>query len=289
MTSKYFSCGVQAVFFLALPLIGACSFAGQIAKDSVEGATSYYSQEHFTLVATIPAKFGFTSKAIYSPKSGEKCEAYSPGLGGNVTRQQQNSNTTDAKDIEQTASTDIPLEYHIADCSMELTRVSYEVSARYGTGSLDRDLELAGGLSVRKMAEADTKSRSPEVLEQRGLCAWYFQISTAKIKKGEVEKILSCEATGPEWKLTENNFKRRKPGGVLARNELAGKSVHVEFRLSPEEQPYYEGYWLKVPGGWKPCSGRQDSSREALCTTPPEFKTFKLNGRECSVYPRCNE
>ncbi|WP_085641213.1 MULTISPECIES: hypothetical protein [unclassified Pseudomonas] len=289
MTSKYFSCGVQSVFFLALPLIGACSFAGQIAKDSAEGATSYYSQEHFTLVATIPSKFGFTSKASYSPKSGEKCETYSPGLGGNVTRQQQKSNTTDAKDIQQTVSTDIPLEFHIADCSMELTRVSYEVSARYGTGSLDRDLESAGGLSIRKMTDADMKSRSPEVLEQRALCAWYFQISTAKIKKGEVEKILSCEATGPEWKLAEDNLKRRKPGGVLARNELAGKSVHVEFRLSPEEQPYYEGYWLKVPGGWKPCSGRQESSREALCATPPQFKTFKLNGRECSVYPGCNE
>jgi len=269
----------------AVPILGGCSFARQMAESSV----SYYSWEHFTLVATVPANFGFTSKASYYPVSGYNCEIYSPGLGGNVTRQQQNSNKTEAKTEPQTVSTDIPLSFHIAGCSMALTRVSYEVSARYGTGSLDRDLELAGGLSIREMSGAATKSPLPDIIEQRGLCAWSFQISTAKIKKGEVEKILSCEATGPEWKLTKDKFKRRKPGGVLARNDLAGKSVHIEFRFSPEESPYYKGYWLEVPGGWKPCSGRQESSREELCTKPPEFRTFKQNGRECSVYPSCTE
>lgn len=148
MSDRYFPHSVRIVFFLVLPLMGACSFAGQIASNSLEGATSYYSNDHFTLVATIPAKFGFTSKAKYSPKDGKKCDIYSPGLGGKVTRQQQKSNTTEAKQVEQTVSTDIPLEYNIADCSMELTSVSYELSGRYGPGSLDRDMELAGGLSV---------------------------------------------------------------------------------------------------------------------------------------------
>jgi hypothetical protein len=288
MSSRYFTHSVRAVFFLALPLMGACSFAGQMAKDSVEGATSYYSEENFTLVATIPANFGFTSKAKYSPKKGEKCEVYSPGLGGNVIRQQQKSNTTDAKNVEQTASTNIPLEYHIADCSMELTRVSYELSGRYGTGSLDRDLELAGGLSIRNTTSATTESSS-NLIEQRGICTWYFQISTAKIKRGEVEKVLSCEATGPEWEITNDHFKRRKPGGVISRSDLQNKSVHIEFRLSPLEEPYYRNYWIKLPSGWKPCTGRWNSSREELCTSPPQFRTFKLNGRECSVYPGCDE
>jgi len=288
MNNRNISHSVRTVFFLVLPLIGACSFAGQMAKSSVEGVTSHYSNDHFTLVATIPANFGFTSKAKYSPKDGEKCDVYSPGLGGNVTRQQQKSNTTEAKQVEQTVSTDIPLEYNIADCSMELTSVSYELSGRYGPGSLDRDMELAGGLSVADKASITIES-APSVIEQRGICTWYFQISTSKIKKGEIEKILSCEATGPEWEMTHDRFKRRKPGGVIARGDISNKSVHVEFKLSPLEEPYYQNYWIKLPGGWKPCTGRWNSSREELCTSPPQFRTFKLNGRDCSVYPGCNE
>lgn len=288
MSNRYFPHSIRIVFFLVLPLIGACSFAGQIANDSLEGATSYYSDDHFTLVATIPAKFGFTSKAKYSPKDGEKCDIYSPGLGGNVTRQQQKSNTTEAKQVDQTVSTDIPLEYHIAGCSMELTSVSYELNGRYGPGSLDRDLELAGGLSVKDKSSITIESTS-NVIEQRGICTWHFQISTAKIKKGEIEKILSCEATGPEWEMTQDRFKRRKLGGVIARGDLSNKSVHVEFKVSPLEEPYYQNYWIKLPNGWKPCTGRWNSSREELCTSPPQFRTFKLNGRDCSVYPGCNE
>jgi len=267
-----------------LPALAGCSFAQQIAESSV----SYYSSDHFTLVATVPANFGFTSKAHYYPKPGQTCEVYSSGLGGYVTRQQQKSNTVEAKAEAQTASTDIPLEYHIAGCSMELTSVSYELSGRYGPGSLDRDMELAGGLSVADKASITIESAS-SVIEQRGICTWYFQISTSKIKKGEIEKILSCEAAGPEWEVTEDRFKRRKPGGVLARSVLADRTVHVEFRLSSAEKPYYQNYWFKALNGWKPCTGRWNSDREELCTTPPLRRKFKQNGRECTVYPNCVE
>lgn len=289
MNSISFLHNTRIAFFLTLPLIGACSFAGQIAKDSVEGATSYYSREHFTLVATIPAKFGFTSKAIYSPKSGEKCETYSPGLGGNVTRQQQNSNTTDAKDIEQTVSTDIPLEYHIADCSMELTRVSYEVSARYGTGSLDSDLELAGGISATSTKTRANSETYERTIEQRGLCSWLFKISNSKITKGQVEKILSCYAANENWETSEIRSKRRKPGGAIQRAELANKTVRIEFRLSVEERPAINDTWIKVPEGWKPCLGEGQDDPYGFCGgLTDKFRTFKLNGKECTVYPGCN-
>lgn len=268
-----------------LPALGGCSFTQQIAESSV----SYYSSDHFTLVATVPANFGFTSKAHYYPKPGQTCEVYSSGLGGYVTRQQQKSNTVEAKAEAQTASTDIPLEYHIAGCSMELARVSYEVNSRYGTGSLDRDLELAGGLSVRSTTSSSATAISSGPIEQRGVCTWYFKISNAKIKKGEIEKILSCEAVGPEWEVTEDRFKRRKPGGVLAKSVLADKTVHVEFRLSSAEKPYYQNYWFKALNGWKPCTGRWNSDREELCITPPLLRKFKQNGRECTVYPNCVE
>lgn len=289
MSSKYFSNSAQAAFFLVLPLIGACSFAGQIAKDSVEGATSYYSREHFTLIATVPAKFGFTSKAQYSPKQGETCQVYSSGLGGSVTRQQQKSNTIDAKDIEQTLSTDVPLEFHIADCSMELTRVSYEVNATYGSDAWDHGLEMAGGLSIKTESTDSNATPYPDLIEQRGLCAWSFQISTAKAKKDQIEKLLSCSAADPEWKIPESRLQRRKPGGSFSKKAITDKTIHVTFKLSNDEVPSYLRYWVKVPNGWKPCTGRWNSGREELCTTPPQFRTFKQDGRECTVYPGCNE
>ncbi|MFJ7311946.1 hypothetical protein ACIQVE_04095 [Pseudomonas sp. NPDC098747] len=289
MNNKYFSNSAQAVFFLALPLIGACSFAGQMAKESVEGATSYYSREHFTLTATVPAKFGFTSKAQYSPKQDETCQVYSSGLGGSVTRQQQKSNTVDAKDIEQTVSTDIPLEFKIAGCSMELSRVSYEVTATYGPDDWDHGLEMAGGLSINTESTGNASASYTDLIEQRGLCAWSFQISTAKAKKDQIEKLLSCSAADPNWKVSENRLQRRKPGGALSRNAIANKTIHVTFKLSNDETPSYLRYWVKVPNGWKPCTGRWNSGREELCTTPPQFRTFKQNGRECSVYPGCTE
>lgn len=289
MSSRFFTSSAQYVFFLMLPFAGACSFAGQMAKESVDGATSYYSGDHFTLIATIPAKFGFTSKAKYSPKDGEKCDVYSPGLGGNVTRRQQKSNTTDAKDVEQTVSADIPLEYHIAGCSMELTRVSYELTARYGAGSLDRDLELAGGITVIPIKPGHPPTEYATTIEQRGLCSWLFKLSNSKIKKGEIEKILSCNATDESWKVPETVAKKRKPGGAIERAGLVNKTIKIEFRLSTDEEPAVNDTWVKTPGGWKPCLGKGLDDPYGFCRgNTTDFRTFKLNGSECTVYPTCN-
>lgn len=289
MTNRLYLRGARTAFFLTLPLIGACGFAGQTAKAAVENATSRFSSEHFTLVANVPAKFGFTSKAQYSPKAGEKCEVYSAGLGGDVTRQQQKSDTTDAKDTEQTITTNIPLEYHIADCSMELRRVSYEVSVRYGTGSLDRDLELAGGTAVLAKNSGVEPKKYVDTIQQRGICSWFFKISNSKIKKGEVEKLLSCYATDENWKMPDSLSEPRKPGGAIERSGLVDKTINIEFRLSADELPAVGDTWVKVPAGWKPCLGKGLDDPYGFCRGNTEnFRTFKQNGRECTVYPGCN-
>ncbi|WP_283190624.1 hypothetical protein [Pseudomonas sp. PMCC200344] len=285
MNRHFFSYSVRSVFFLALPLMGACSWAGQMVKDSVEGVTSNYGSEHFTLVAIVPPNFGFTSKAQYSPKEGQDCEVYSPGLGGSVTRQQQKSNKTLAKSTEQTISTEIPLEYHIAGCSMELTRVNYEVDATYGNGIWDDGLDHAGGLAIVGKTSTKTSSETG----QRGLCTWLFQLSTAKAKKGGIEKILSCNAADEKWQVPENKRERRKPGGVAERSALPGKVIKLELRQSSEERPAIGDTWLKLPEGWKPCLGKGVNDPYGFCRgNTKDFRTFKLNGRECTVYPSCN-
>lgn len=285
MSNHYFSYCLKSAFFLALPLMGACSWAGQMAKDTAEGGISNYGSEHFTLVTSIPQNFGFTSKAQYSPKEGQDCKVYSPGLGGSVTRQQQKSDKSFAKNTEQTVSTEIPLEYRIADCSMELIRVDYEVDASYGNDAWDTGLDHAGGLTVAGVTTTKTSSE----VEQKGLCTWLFQISTAKAKKGEIEKILSCNAADDRWQVPENKPERRKLGGVVERSTLSGKVIKLVLRQSSEERPAIGDTWQKLPEGWKPCLGKGGNDPYGFCRgNTKDFRTFKLNGRECTVYPSCN-
>lgn len=267
-------------------LLGACSWVGSAARNSIEDVASRYGREHFTLVVSVPPNFGFTSKAQYSPKEGQDCEVYSPGLGGLVTRQQQKSDKFPAKGVEQTVSTEIPLEYHIAGCSMVLTRVSYEVNATYGADVWDHGLDHAGGLAIVKNASKTTLDGS----EQRGLCTWLFQISVAKAKKGAIEKILSCNAADEKWQVPENKPERRKPGGVADRSSLPGEVIKLVLRQSSEERPAIGDTWQKHAEGWKPCLGKGINDPYGFCRgNTKEFRTFKLNGRECTVYPNCTE
>lgn len=221
-----------------LPLLGACSWAGPMAQDSVEGAASYYGREHFTLKAQVPANFGFVSKAQYAPREGQDCSFYSPELGGNMTRRGQKTDRAAAKATEQSVSFEIPFEYHIAGCAMDLTGVDYEVNGTYGSDAWDHGMDQAGGLSVLESLPASAPGFTPAgVQESRGLCTWVFQISTARAKKGQIEKILNCSAANEQWQISADRFKRGKPGGAARRNELPGKTVKVVFRLNPEERP----------------------------------------------------
>lgn len=278
------------IWFGLLPglvlLLSACSWAGSAVRDSVDGVASYYGREHFTLVVSVPPNFGFTSKAQYSPKAGQDCEVYSPGLGGSVTRQQQKSDKFPAKNVKQTVATDIPLEYHIAGCSMALTRVDYEVNATYGPDAWDHGLDRAGGFSIKNSSMSDKSDSSLSTLEQRGICTWLFQISTAKAKKDGIEKILPCNAADERWSVPSKYIERRKPVGVVNKEHLNKKTMKITFRLSEDEDPTMDNRWVRTASGWKPCQGTSTSDR---CASPPIFKTFKLNRHECTVYPNCTE
>lgn len=288
MCNIYFSRSIRSVFFLALPLIGACSWAGQMAKDSAEGAVSYYGSDHFTLVATVPENFGFTSKAQYSPRADKNCNVYVSALGGEVIRHQQKTDEVDAKPLEQTARFDIPLEFHIAGCAMDLMRVETEIEGRYGPSSLDIGGDV-GGMSIRNFDEKNgpKASESGEV-EFRGICTWLFQLSVARIKKDGISKILSCNAADEQWKLPADRFERSKPGGVLNRSDLSGKVVRLKLRQSRDEEPAYDDKWQKFPNGWKPCLGKGVDDPYGFCRgNTKDFRTFKMNGRECTIYPGC--
>lgn len=277
---------LKSTLYLALPLIGACSWAAQMAKDSAEGTASFYGSGHFTLVATVPANFGFTSKAQYSPRADQNCNVYVSALGGEVTRHQQKTDKINEKQTQQTVRFDIPLEFHIYGCAMDLTRVETDIEGRYGPAPLDIGGD-GGGITIRDTVPANSPVLTPmDDPEFRGVCTWMFQLSAARIQKNGISKVLSCSAADSKWNVPADYLTRSKPGGAISRSELKGKEIKLTLRVADNEEPSMDNRWIKTPKGWKPCQGNEKSNR---CQTPPTFKTFKMNGRECTVYPACTE
>lgn len=286
MSKSPLSFNLKSLLLLTLPLIGACTSAGQIAQSSIEDITSHYGPDSFTLIATTPANFGLTAKSQYSPLVGQDCKTYSAGLGGEVNRRHQKTDQIGVKDIEQTARFDIPLSYRIAGCKMELTRVDMAIDGRYGTSSLDIGGDIGGISVIGSTAIGESAPPLIESPEFRGLCTWMFQLSVARIEKNGISKILSCSAANTDWDVSSDYFERSKPGGSIQRSSINGKNVKFTFRLSKDEEPSMNNRWIKTAKGWKPCQGSATSNR---CQTPPTFKKFKMNGRECTVYPSCTE
>ncbi|MFH0020375.1 hypothetical protein ACFZAC_02060 [Pseudomonas fluorescens] len=277
---------IKSLLLLALPLFGACTSAGQIAQSSIEDITSHYGSDSFTLVATAPANFGLTAKSQYSPLAGQDCKAYSAGLGGEVTRRHQKTDQIEVKDIEQTARFDIPLSYRIAGCKMELTRVDMAIDGRYGTSSLDIGGDF-GGITIKgNTTTVESSSLANDNSEFRGICTWMFQLSVERIEKDGISKILSCSAANSEWNVPSDYFERNKPGGTVQRSSIKNKEIKFTFRLAKDEEPSMDNRWIKTTEGWKPC---QETATSERCQTPPVFKKFKINGRDCTVYPSCTE
>lgn len=269
-----------------LSLMGACTSAGQLDKSSAKSATGRYGSDSFTLVATSPANLGLTFKSQCSAKAGQHCESHVENPGDKIKKQHQKTDKIDEKTTEQTAKFNIPLTYYIAGCTMELARIDISIDGRYGVSSLDIGGDI-GGISVTADSPTgEVTASSTDDPEFRGLCKWMFQLSSARIEKDGISKILSCSAANKNWNVPSGYLDRDKPGGTIQRSNLENKNVKLTFRLSKDEEPSMDNRWIKTTKGWKPCQGTATSNR---CQTPPIFKKFKMNDRECIVYPNCIE
>jgi hypothetical protein len=76
---------------------------------------------------------------------------------------------------------------------------------------------------------------------------------------------------------------------VVQRDQLPGKTVRLMLTLTDEEEPYFDGSWVMVPGGWKRCKGQSFEDLDAFCNgNTTDFKPIKMpDGRICDVYPSC--
>lgn len=286
MTTTTLSSSIRTSLVLTLPLIGACSSAGQFAKGSLDSSSSYYGEESFTLVATSPANLGLVSKAQYLPETGQSCKTYSPGLGGEVSRRNQKTDEIAVGKMEQTAEFNIPLSYHIAGCQMELIRIDLSIEGKYGPTPLDIGGDVAGFSISGNALPNQTRGKPTSNNNFQWLCTWMFQLSVARIEKNGISKVLSCSAASSDWSVPTDYIERSKSGGKIEKSTLKNSSVNITFRLSPDEEPSMANRWIKTEKGWKPCQATENSNR---CQTPPSFKKFKMNGRACTVYPTCTE
>ena len=107
-------------------------------------------------------------------------------------------------------------------------------------------------------------------LSKTAECTWFFQLSRAHSRKGEISKLLSCSGAG----------------AYLANQTLPGKFVNLSFQVQQEERPARRNTWLSTAQGWKPCVPKEGWQQ---CQEPPVFGTFRMDGRECTVYPKCKE
>lgn len=250
--------------------------------------------ESFTLTGELPADFSSKITATYHPTQREGCTRtfYSYGLGAEVTELNRHFAIfeTERNPQPQQIKQQIPLSYKLVGCTLQLASVDFKVVGHYGPHPDFDKFPSGGGLKIYdKRPEKAPSFPANGTLEVRGLCTWLFKISDALARKGGIAKLLYCHGADEQWQVPEDFSKRHGMGIAVGRDELPGKTIKMEFRVNPEEEPYMDDTWIKTPAGWKPCLNNWGRITEEACTTPPQFKTFKRNGQTCTVYPNCTE
>ncbi|KQO44075.1 hypothetical protein N5E99_09345 [Pseudomonas chengduensis] len=217
--------------------------------------------ERFTLEGELPADFALKAQAHYDVAN--NCNG----------RSQARSFESDFQSTPQQYRFNIPVSYRDGLCAMRLGRVGLFIHGRYGDKDWQRTYDNGGLTLVETLPPGAPSFGADGTVTKQAECTWLFQLSKAHSRQGQISKLLNCKGAG----------------AYLVADELPGKTVRLDFQMTGEERPYMRGYWIKTPSGWKPCTGRWGTQFEELCTEPPQFRTFQMNGQECTVYPNCTE
>ena len=242
---------IRALFWPSLLgfSLSACSALGSFGGQS------------FTLEGELPANFSLKAQARYSVSN--ECN------GNWQTKTFESS----SESVSHQYRFKIPVNYRDGLCEMQLGKVALFIYGRYGEKEWQQTYDNGGLVIVDKLPEGARAFEEGGEINKTAKCSWLFQLSKAQSRQGELGKLLNCKGAGTDL-----------PG-----NELDQKIVRLNVEIDKQERPYLSGYWLKTQLGWKPCSGRWGTRFEELCTEPPQFRTFKMNERECTVYPNCTE
>ena len=228
----------------------------------------------FTFQADVPENFTVTGTANYKPAPGETCiaptgEAFTTGSLFFKPEQPKTAHQVEFK---------VPLTDDDHGCSMVLRGLKLTIEGRWGPGREHTSQESAN-FSISD--ETSQQASTPQVFE--GQCQWLFRTMGPY---RYIVKIPMCRALN-----ANGDMEKRMIGGRLHRDQLADSTVKLVLSVAKIEMPYYKGWWIETPKGWKACTGVWGTQNEEPCTKPYKFlESFKMpGGRECTVYPNCTE
>lgn len=230
--------------------LGACNSMASLTGES------------FTFEGQLPPDFSIKAQAHYGVANG--CDG----------RSQARSFESGFQDGPQQYRVKIPVSYRDGLCEMRLARVGLFIHGRYGDKDWQRIYDNGSLVLVDSLPQGAPAFQADGSLSKTAECTWLFKLSTAKSRLGQIDKLLSCKGAGAH----------------LVREELPGKRVRLDFRVQSEEKPAIDETWVRFQTGWKPCAQESTPKGQWIwCRNPPQFRTFQMNGQECTVYPNCKE
>ena len=235
---------------------------------------------HFTLEVDLPAQFRFVGVAYYHPARYQMCKL--PQRRGK--RPERKVIIADYKAEAGRVSYDLPLTQTIEGCPTTLSRVSFDIWAKWGATDYDIGGDRAS-IYFSHPVESENVAGMPDSGVQElplGQCMWFFRVLGPDRL---IRKLLECRT------LDEMGQRQKvQAGGVVQRALLPGKTVRLVLTLTDKEEPAIADTWIAVPGGWKRCMGRGiDDLWGGCASNNKEFKTITLpDGRLCEVYPTCH-
>lgn len=243
-----------------------------VALCGLLGGCSLMPAETFTLKTDMPAKFRLEVDATYAPAPGETCtvpKGYKPRQ--RFTGKMGAEAHTTTFDIPLTDIT-IP-----GGCPLVLRSLRFDVEGQWGPNAMNYDGTFSGAISVVDREEG----RSSKLYN--GECQWLFRTMGPY---RYIVKILQCRAVDEKGEVLN-----RLAGGALQRDQLAGTTVNMAFRVANKEMPAVGDNWIQFPAGWKRCFGKNMDDPYAFCNgNTTDFKSFKMpDGRDCTIYPNCIE
>jgi hypothetical protein len=257
-----------AIAAMASSLTG-CDWAWTFAKEMAIAPTGRYGWSGFTFEGKLPANFGIKAIVFYGPvdHNQSRCRTRTLEIDQTVARRKVDAYEATISKEPQTFSFDIPLTYSVGFCSMELDRIDLRIRGSFGEKDWQTTYSDGGFSIVRELRPSTPAFDERGNLEINSLCKWMFQESKMHL---QLDKMLACKGAG----------------AYLQRDQLSGKTVSMTINVSKEESPSHDDTWIKFENGWRPCAITKEWR---WCREPIEFKTFKMNGKTCTIYPGCTE
>src|SRR5690606_17945753 len=167
--------------------------------------------ERFTFEGDLPADFALRAQAHYHVSEGHCAQLIS-------RRQLTRTYETEFKSEPHGYRFAIPASYRVGVCQARLGRVALFIKGRHGEEFWQQTYDNGELRVVEEVPEGATRFRADGTLHRKAVCTWWFQMSHAISRRGEIEKLLRCAGAG----------------AYLTENELAGKTVRLDFVLSSD-------------------------------------------------------